>query len=271
MDAPDSVPFSDRLIFSRFTEDDAEGLAAVLSDPEVTRSITAKATTPDQCLASARKRIGWHNAAWETDGYGVWALRERNGPEPRPIIGWCGFAEPDVGTDPEILYGLSRSTWGNGLATEGATAAIDWLCDNDVADGISAIIFARLNPGSVAVTKKLGMVRRGTMDFADFLPDPVLARDVLDYEIWRMQHGACIDPKAMLFQAPYKAGQIVSIGTADRDETEAALCTAALARPNFGDGDESEIRVTIADAFRLGLNETTMDWYHVSRSQWQKL
>ena len=42
-------------------------------------------------------RIARHNGAWETRGYGVWALKA-HGDEiapPDTLFGWCGFTEPD--------------------------------------------------------------------------------------------------------------------------------------------------------------------------------
>lgn len=264
------APSTNRLRFDRFAEADAPGLADVLSDPEVTRSLTAKATTPEQCLACAEKRIAWHNGTWESRSYGVWAVRATDSTiaPPARILGWCGFAEPDVGEDPEILYGLSRACWGKGLASEAAKGAIQWLFDSDIADGASAIIFGRLNPGSLAVAKKLGMARRGTMDFEDFLPDRNLARDVLDYEIWRLREGDCLDPEALLFQAPYKAGQIVTLGIAEPAEIKTALCTAASARPDFSSADRDEVHRKVRAAFAQGQIETTMEWYHVSKAAW---
>jgi hypothetical protein len=51
--SPGKVPQTDRLVFSRFNEADAPAFARVLADPEVTRSIMAKATTAEQCLSNA--------------------------------------------------------------------------------------------------------------------------------------------------------------------------------------------------------------------------
>ena len=269
-------PQSARLAFARFDESDAGALGALLSDPEIARTITANTSTPEKAAACARHRIAWHNGAWEAKGYGVWALRAKSPPEQEGegigrLIGWCGFAEPDLGTDPEILYGLARDRWGQGLASEAAAAAIDWLFANTGSDGVSAMIMGRLNPGSLKVTERLGFVRRGTMGFADFLPDPVLARDVLDYEIWRLGEGAALDAEALIFQAPYKVGQIAAAGLA-RDgageaATLAALSAAARKRPDFAHVEALYERV--ASAFRQGLAESHVDWYHLPRERWR--
>lgn len=88
---------SKRFEFSRFAVEDASAFAHVLSDPEVTRSTMAKATTPEQCLQCAGQRIARHNSIWDTLGYGVWALREKflKGAPAESIIGWSGLIAAD--------------------------------------------------------------------------------------------------------------------------------------------------------------------------------
>lgn len=263
-------PRTDRLVFSRFTEADAPAFAHVLADPEVTRSIMAKATTPEQCLECARQRIAWHNSSWDTHGHGVWALRERlpHGSPADPIIGWCGLTATSHGPTPEILYGFSRSHWGGGLATEAARATIDWAFDGAICDGIDAVIFGPINPGSTAVAMKLGMTRTGTMRFDAFLPDLRLGQDVLDYEIWRLGEGACLDFGSLLFQAPFKAGLLVSAGVASEAETLAALLAAARKHPDRRSVAEAEVDRVVGEAFRRGLEDCELDIFHVSRADW---
>lgn len=270
MDAHSSslAPRSDRLVFSRFIEADAPAFARVLTDPEVTRSIMAKATTPEQCLDCARQRIAWHNSSWDTQGYGVWALREKlsGGTSADPIIGWCGLTPTSHGPTPEILYGFARSHWGSGLATEAARATIDWAFDGAICDDIDAVIFGPLNPGSSAVAIKLGMMRTGTMRFDAFLPEQQLGRDVLEYEIWRLREGACLDFKSLLFQAPFKAGLLVSAGVASEAETLQALLVAARQHTNRGDFAEADIDRIVGTAFRRGIKDCELDVFQISRA-----
>ncbi len=260
-------PESARLTFTRFRDSDGEALAELLRDPEITRTITANTSTPERRAACARHRIAWHNGAWGTKGYGVWALRAKDLPAEQAdrLIGWCGFTEPEVGADPEILYGLARDCWGRGLASEAAVGAIDWLFAHAKAGGVSALIMARLNHGSLKVAERLGFTRRGTMSFQDFLPDPVLAREVLDYEIWRLGEGETLDPDALIFQAPYKAGQITATGIAGKAATLEALFTAARRRADYADLRLEDLEVRVRGAFRQGLKESHVDWYHLPR------
>ena len=259
---------TERMRLDEFTDADIDALAAILAEPDVAKTITANASTPEKRQASARHRIGWHNASWGERGYGVWAVRSR---ADSALIGWCGFAAPDIGADPEILYGLAPHCWGKGLAQEAARAAIDWLFAETTHQGISAVIFRRINPVSVAIAGKLGMTKRGTMAMNVFLPDLALARDVLEYEIWRLGHGRTRDAEALLFQAPYKGGQIASLRLADLVAVEQLFCDAARTRAEFASTDRAQTERRVRDAFRQGVAESHLDWYHLERADWLSL
>ncbi len=257
---------TEQLRLDAFGDADIGALAAILAEPDVTRTITANGSTPEKCWASARHRIGWHNASWSERGYGVRAVRSR---ADDALIGWCGFAAPDIGADPEILYGLAPHCWGKGLAQEAVRAAIDWLFAETPHQGVSAVIFGRLNPVSAAIAGKLGMTKRGTMAMKVFLPDLALARDVLEYEIWRLGHGRTRDAEALLFQAPYKGGQIASLRLADLVAVEQLFCDAARARAEFECSDRAQTERRVRDAFRQGVAEPHLDWYHLDRKNWR--
>lgn len=261
---------TERLALNAFSEADVDALAEILAEPEVTKNITANGSTPERCRASAAHRIGWHNASWDERGYGVWAVRAGVGagaPE-GALLGWCGFTAPDIGEDPEVLYGLAPHCWGRGLAQEAVRAAINWLFAETTAGGVSAVIFGRLNPVSAAIAAKLGMTKRGTMAMPDFLPNLKLARDVLEYEIWRLGQGRTRDAETLLFQAPYKGGQIASLKLTDPAEIEQAFCDAARGRPDYALIARDALDRRVRDAFRQGMAEPYLDWHHVARQDW---
>ena len=186
------------------------------------------------------------------------------------MIGWCGFAEPDFeGEDPEILYGLAREAWGQGLGSEAARAALAWYFGETELPSVSALIFRRLNPGSLKVAERLGMRFVGTRPYKDFMTDETLTREVLDYEIWRLREGPCLDPRALLFQAPYKAGQLVATGVAEAAAVETALTDAALARASFVKAEPGELKAQVRHAFRAGLAESHVDHYQLTRARYE--
>jgi len=251
-----------RLRLGPFAESDAPALAAILAEPEVTKNITANGSTPERCLASAKYRIGWHNRSWGERGYGVWAVKAHDG----ELLGWCGFAAPDIGDDPEILYGLAPRHWRRGLGMEAARAAIDWLFAETDAGGVSAVIFGRLNPGSVAMIGKLGLKKHGIMSMPDFMPDRDLAKDVLAYEIWRLAEGATLDAEALLFQAPHKGGQFATLNLGDPRDIEQAFCDAARGRRDYAAMTRGELDARVCDAFHQGMAQAYLDWYHMPRA-----
>ena len=267
------------LILDAFTAADAPALAAILANPEVARGITANTSTPARARKVAAHRIGWHNRSWDSHGYGIWAVRERLDDKAGALIGWCGFTPPDLGTDPELLYGLDPRFWGRGLGCEAANAAIDWLFAQSLPptlqqlqkvprpryQGISLVIFGRLNPASLALAGRLGFERKGRMSMADFMPDRVFAKEVVEYEIWRLGKSRSDDPVALLFQAAFKAGQIASLLPSQASRIELALCDAACQRGDLLDMDASERLMRTRIAFQAGLNEPHLDWLHRGR------
>jgi RimJ/RimL family protein N-acetyltransferase len=258
-----------RLRLEAFTDANIPALAAILAEPEVTKNITANGSTPERCLASAAYRIERHNKAWGARDYGVWAVRSREPAAQGALLGWCGFAEPDIGEDPEILYGLTPNCWGRGLGQEAARAAIEWLFAATPHGGVSAVIFGRLNPVSVAIVGKLGMTPAGKMSMPDFLPDRNLAKDVLDYEIWRLGFGGTADVEALLFQAPHKGGQLATLDLGlTAEAVEQAFCDAARRRADCAAIDRAALDARVRDAFRQGMAEPHLDWYHVGRADW---
>lgn len=253
------------------TSADVPALAAILADPDVTKNITADASSPERCSQAAAARIARYARSWDEHGYGVWGVRAADGTAAPhgSLLGWCGFSAPDHGDAPEILYGLAPACWGQGLATEAARAAIDWLFSARPVPGVAALVFGRINPASAAVLARLGLRLNGRTAMPDFLPDRAFAGTVLDYEIWRLGHGATRDRVALLFQAPYRGGQFASLGIREPAVAERAFQDAARIRPDCADIDRATLDRRVADAFRQGLAEPYLDSYRLDRVDWR--
>lgn len=96
----------------------------------------------------------------------VWTARRRaNG----AFVGWfCLWPESE--TLAELGYRLRRTDWGQGLASEGASALVGWGFQNGGYDRIVATTMA-VNHASRRVMEKIGMSYARTV-YVDF-PDPV--------------------------------------------------------------------------------------------------
>ena len=94
------------------------------------------------------------SSVWfERYGYGLWLMRECRSV---PIIGFCGLRPGEDSPDPELLYGLARSHWGQGLATEAAHAVLRYGFEGLGLERIRAVTDAR-NVASVAMMQRLAM------------------------------------------------------------------------------------------------------------------
>ena len=266
-------PESERLLFERFEQSDSEALAALLADSSITRNITTNGSSAERCLASAHRRIEWHNGYWAETGYGVWALRAKS-PDLAPagrLLGWCGFVPPDDDDpDPEILYAIDRDFRGRGLASEAARESIDWLFRHTEYGGVTAVIFSRLNPGSVAVVSKLGLRYRRRMPFSVFLTDGALADEVAEYEIWRLGGDSTDDLEMLVEQTAFRAGQTSTVARTSPASIRERLA-ASLAQRVAGSPLEvelSRLAGLLQESFGRGAAEAYMDCYHLERETW---
>lgn len=141
---------TDRLILRAFRESDCPAIAALHGDPEVARFIRSQ---PEPELAKAWDYIAVQLGHWVMKGQGKWAAIERSSGR---LIGRIGYFDaPYDWPGLELGWTLSRECWGNGYATEGARAALDWGFKTlNAAEIISAI--HPDNTPSIRVAERLG-------------------------------------------------------------------------------------------------------------------
>jgi ribosomal-protein-alanine N-acetyltransferase len=151
---------TERLVLRRPRLSDAKALHAMFGDPEVMRYIGDGSTlTPAKTKAWIEKAL----ARWKADGFGHFVIEKD-----RKVIGRAGFLvwDPDewktgtlaeLGDHAAIELGwmLAQEHWGNGYATEAATALRNY--------GFKELKFERLislimhgNDASVKVAERLG-------------------------------------------------------------------------------------------------------------------
>jgi RimJ/RimL family protein N-acetyltransferase len=141
-----------RLWLRRWRTDDLSAFAALNADPEVMEHFPSTLSQEETTQA-----MGWVKNHFETHGYGLWAVEI---PGRAPFIGFIGLAVPSFETSftpcVEIGWRLARAWWGQGLATEGARAALAYGFESlDLNEIVSFTV-----PGNVRsrrVMEKLGM------------------------------------------------------------------------------------------------------------------
>lgn len=90
--------------------------------------------------------------AWTIEGFSMFSIIEK---ATGNWVGRLGPWRPNGWPGTEIGWGLARSAWGKGYATEGAAAAMDYVVDHL---GWTEIIHTILpeNVGSIKVAERLG-------------------------------------------------------------------------------------------------------------------
>lgn len=149
-----------RLCLRPFRDEDRAPFAQMNADPLVMRFMPTTLTS-DASDALA-ERIRAHH---DTDGFGLWAVEERERPG---FLGFIGLSRPtfDAPFTPcvEIGWRLAARVWGRGYATEGARAALAFGFEQAGLDEIVSFTI-EANAPSWRVMRRLGMQRAEGEDF----------------------------------------------------------------------------------------------------------
>jgi [ribosomal protein S5]-alanine N-acetyltransferase len=143
---------TERLILRHFHILDAEPIYRVFGDPEVMR-FGDGVQSKDWVRSWLNSCLERYHQTW---GFGPYAVVEKRSQD---VIGYCGlFYFLDVGGQPEVEIGyrLARSAWGQGYATEAASAVRDFAFTTLSIKRLIAIIDPS-NSASIGVAKKIGM------------------------------------------------------------------------------------------------------------------
>jgi ribosomal-protein-alanine N-acetyltransferase len=141
---------SPRLLLREMERDDAPFLAELLADEQVMKFYPRPYTNEE-----ARGWVQRQQDRYARDGHGLWIAQKKMGAEP---IGQVGLVVQEVGGEfeTEVGYMLSPLHWGQGLATEAASAARDYAFSTLGKERLISIIH-RDNRRSVRVAERLGM------------------------------------------------------------------------------------------------------------------
>ena len=150
---------TERLILRPWREADREPFAAINGDPRVGDWLGGAI---DRAASDAI--VDRLNAEIERDGFGNWAAERK---ADRRLVGMIGLRlQRDAPPAPclELGWRLAADTWGQGLATEGAAAALTWGFETQGAAEILAWT-AATNLRSQAVMRRIGMAPDPSRDF----------------------------------------------------------------------------------------------------------
>lgn len=172
---------TDRLRLRRFRMTDVPTLVRLYGDDVIMRyMLPGKGLSKDIAETRARANVTNFNAHWDRLSYGVWAVEERAGGR---LIGQCGLRFIEEIQATEVLYLLNKTTWGRGLASEAATAAVRYGFETV---GLERII-AVTNPANAASRRVLAKAGLRFERIGDGLWDTTLAWHAIDRADWQPQ------------------------------------------------------------------------------------
>jgi len=151
---------TDRLRLRRFEETDLDGLARVFAKAEVWEFPYGRAFTRQETTRFLDAQL----AEWDECGFGCWIAILEATQDP---IGYVGLSVPmflpEILPAVEVGWRFDPEFWGQGLASEGARAA---LGEGFTTLGLSEIcsLPQSANPRSFRVCERIGMTFRRTMD-----------------------------------------------------------------------------------------------------------
>jgi RimJ/RimL family protein N-acetyltransferase len=151
---------TERLLLRRWRASDREPFAALNADPRVRRFFPSLLSRGE-----SDSLVDWIEAHFDRHGFGLFAAELRQEPG---FIGFIGLSIPnfDAPFTPcvEIGWRLGARYWNQGLATEGAKAALAYGFDSLQLDEI--VSFTTLtNFASRRVMEKIGMTHSSADDF----------------------------------------------------------------------------------------------------------
>jgi RimJ/RimL family protein N-acetyltransferase len=141
---------TERLRLRTFVEADFDDYARMCADPEMMRYI-GQGTAVSR--ADAWRSLAMLLGHWQLRGYGMWAVEEK---ATGAFIGRLGLHYPEGWPAIEVGWLIDRARWGQGLATEGGRAAINFGFERLNLERISSVIHPE-NAASIRVAEKLGM------------------------------------------------------------------------------------------------------------------
>jgi len=176
---PGPVVATERLVLRPFEDVDRTPFFALNTHPSVVESLGSAPTRTE-----SDDMIERYSAEMRREGWGFWAVGETGRDGGAAFVGMVGLhrVRPEIPCAPavEIGWRLHPDFWGQGYATEAATAALRFGFEEAGLTEIVAFTTTR-NTRSQAAMERIGMVRArdGDFDHPRLPEDSPLRRHVL--------------------------------------------------------------------------------------------
>jgi ribosomal-protein-alanine N-acetyltransferase len=168
-----------RLWLRPMSPDDLPALARLWSDADVMKYLP---TGEPRSVEETRVELDYMVNHWRVRGFGVWAVTLK---ETNEFVGYCGLQylheEPggvtaealQVGTDVEVVAGLAKPYWKQGIAPEATRAALRYGFETLHVPRVVAAIHPETD-ASRHILQSMGMKVDGTMRYYGDCPHFVI-------------------------------------------------------------------------------------------------
>ena len=157
------VAETERLLIRHVGHDDIDAFAELFGDPEVMRFSSGTKSRDETLRWIEGCLLDYQPERW---GYGLWAVVFKGTGQ---VIGFCGltrYDDLDGQQEVEIGYRFARRSWGQGFATEAASATRDYAFSRLRMNRLFSLIEAE-NAASIQVARKIGMSLEKTITLWD--------------------------------------------------------------------------------------------------------
>jgi RimJ/RimL family protein N-acetyltransferase len=153
---------TERLILRPPIQEDLDGWAAVMADPEGQRYLGGP-----QPRAVAWRHMATMTGAWSLLGFSMFSVLRKDTGE---WIGRIGPWQPEGWPGTEVGWGILRAAWGRGYAYEAAVASADWAF-NHLGWGEMIHTIDPENMASIKLAQRLGSELLGPGQLAPPMDD----------------------------------------------------------------------------------------------------
>jgi len=129
---------------------DLDPLAAMWADPDVTRYLPTGLPRSRERTQAGLTHFMNH---WQQHGFGVWAVLLK---ETDTFIGYAGLQYLPDSSEVEVLYGLAKPYWGQGLAFDAGQTALRYGFETLQLPRLIGMAFPA-NVASCRILEKLGL------------------------------------------------------------------------------------------------------------------
>ncbi|MEM7593075.1 MAG: GNAT family N-acetyltransferase [Cyanobacteria bacterium P01_A01_bin.83] len=130
---------------------DLDALAEIWGDPEVTRFLPSRGVPIS--IEGTEKALVSFLKHWKERSYGIWTIIKNTSLE---MVGYCGLRYLNELDEVEVLYGLGKTYWGKGIATQATKASIFYGFDIVNLDRVIGMVLPD-NHASKRVLEKAGL------------------------------------------------------------------------------------------------------------------